>query len=366
MESLSARRPLPGGPRDDGPRRPAREPVQQRPLGRPRLEPPLGQPVPEPVGDRRRRGDVLRHLDPQHVRAVRPPRLEHDDERARVRDVERAPRPLRGAAARRRELGAPRAADRGGAGRERVRPAARDPGLEPDHDLEPPRLPGDQQRPAVSLGGEAHGLEGHPLPERPLLQQQQGFVRHDGVRRRARRGPAPARVRLARRLGPRAAAGHGRVVRGAGAGGRRRAAGGRVPQHLRGRHRSRRGLLLRRRALAADPSLVGDGAPPGHGRRRAAVAGEPRLRHGRQPARHFVRGERHGVRAEGERAGRGAGAACAAGGGRAARPHRDPPRGRLAAAKRRLRRAAAAPAPLPRPRRAHARLGDAGASSTVR
>ena len=76
----------------------------------------------------------------------------------------RAPRPPRGAAPRRRELGAPRAADRGGAGRERVRPAARDPGLEPHHDLEPPRLSRDQQRPAVPVGGEADELEGHPLP----------------------------------------------------------------------------------------------------------------------------------------------------------------------------------------------------------
>ncbi len=103
-----------------------------------------------------------------------------------------------------------------------------------------------------------------------------------------------------------AAAGRGRALPGAGAGGHGRAAGGRVPQHLRRGGRSHRRLLLRRRALAADPSLVGGGTPPGHGRRRAAVAGEPRLRHGRQPARGLVRRKRHRVRAEGGRAGRGA------------------------------------------------------------
>ena len=125
------RRALPGRPRDRGPDGRRENPYNNAHSADPDLEPPLGQPVPEPLGDRRRRRHVLRHLDAEHVRAGRPAGVEHVDERPRLRDVERAPRPLRGAAPPRLELGALRAADRGGARRERLRPAARDPRLEP-------------------------------------------------------------------------------------------------------------------------------------------------------------------------------------------------------------------------------------------
>ena len=131
---------------------------------------------------------------------------------------------------------------------------------------------------------------------------------------------------------------------GARAGRRGRAPGGRFSQHSRRRRRPRRRLLLRRLALAADPSLVGGGAPPLDGRRRAASAGEPRLRHGRQPAGGVVRRQRHGLLAEGGDAG--GEPTLLAAQAAVARPglDRDPAHGRLAAAEGRTgRRSSRAP-----------------------
>ena len=155
------RRALPRRPRHGGPGRPSREPVQQRALGRSRPRPPLGQPVPEPVGDGRRRRHVLRHLDAEHVRAgracwSRTPRPAAASTRCPSEHHVRHEVQLHGVS--NWELHALQTeAERGESGFDA---AARDPGLEPHHDLEPPRLPRDQQRPAVPVGGEARRARG--------------------------------------------------------------------------------------------------------------------------------------------------------------------------------------------------------------
>ena len=50
---------------------------------------------------------------------------------------------------------------------------------------------------AVPVRGEGVQFEEHPLPQYPLLQQQQGLVRRRDLRSDAQRGDAPARVRVA-------------------------------------------------------------------------------------------------------------------------------------------------------------------------
>ena len=143
-------------------------------------------------------------------------------------------------------------------------------GLEPHHDLEPPRLPRDQQRPAVPLGGEAHELEGHPLPQRPLLQQQQGG------RSTRRCSTTASGVGLRQRefawldvSGARAVARRGGTVAGAGAGSHGRAAGGRLPQHLR-----RRGRL--RAATSTSSTRAGSASIAGRRPERRLVDGRGR------------------------------------------------------------------------------------------
>ena len=350
------RRPVPRRPRHQQPGRDAREPLQQQPDGRSRSEPPLGQPVPEPVGDRWRRRDVLRHLDAEHLRHVGDADLGHDHRGARVPDVERAPRPLRDPDQERRELAHLRDADRGRARGERLRPAARDRGLREHHLRQLPPLPGHQLLPAVPAGREGVELAEHPVPQLPLLQQQQGVVRRGGPRPGVGRRDQAARVRVARRErrgrrrgGPPPRPG---AFTRAGAGGGGAQAGRRLLQHLRRRRGPFRRFLLRRRPPPAHLPLGRPLLAPLGGARHPARAGEPRGRPGGEPDGRVVRRHRHRVLLQARFAhrppdgspGRRSGAAPRAGGGA--------PRRRLATGPRPGDRAGGAAAvPLPVTRR---------------
>ena len=175
-----------------------REPLQQHAHRRSRPEPALGRPVSEPVGHRRRRRDVLRHLDAQHVRAGGHAGLGHVHRGPRLRDVERAPRALRGRSCSNvsnwRIYALQTEEERGEGGF--ALPLEIDDSQQ-HHDRELPHLPRDQHVPAVPVRDQGRGLEEHPVPERPLLQQQQGLVRHDRLRPDARRRDPAARVRVA-------------------------------------------------------------------------------------------------------------------------------------------------------------------------
>ena len=135
-------------------------------------------------------------------------------------------------------------------------------------------------------------LEEHPLPQHPLLQQQQSLVRRCGLRPDAQRRDSAARVRLADPFRQRACG----LCQGAipGARGRRQVgeAGGRLLQHLRRRGRSLGRFLFRRRPLAAHLPLVGRQPPALHGARQSARPDQSGLRSGRQPDGDFVRRQR--------------------------------------------------------------------------
>ena len=138
----------------------------------------------------------------------------------------------------------------------------------------------------------------------------------DGLGRRA----APARVRLARRVGRARRRPPRRAVP-------RCSSRGPRSSGWRAASTTSRAAPSARAATSTSSTRAGSGSIAGpwrerradDGRGRAAPAGEPRLRHGRQPARRVVRGERHGLRAR-SRARRAA--------SRAARRRSRRPRGR--------------------------------------
>ena len=139
------------------------------------------------------------------------------------------------------------------------------------------------------------GIERHSLQERARVQQQQGFVRHDGLRPDTSRRDPAARIRVAHRFRRRAR--RDRETRAPGHRGRRACAAARrrFLQHLRRRRRSVRQLLLRRQPLAAHLSLERRDASGLDGARQRAGSGESRIRQDRQSARHLVCRQRHGV-----------------------------------------------------------------------
>ena len=340
-----------------------REPVQQRALGRPRPRAALGQPVPEPVGDRRRRRHVLRHLDPEHLRAGGPA-------------ASRTPRPA-GASTRSRASTtcatrySSTASPTGSSTRCRPRPSgaraaslcsSRSVNSRAHHALEPPHLPGDQQRPAVPVRDPLTGSR--DIRFRNVHCYSNSKVAYDATvcDHAARPRAAPARVRLARRRraapAPPAPPAASRVLEPGAASsgwpsGFHNISGGAAGPERR--------LLFRRRALAADPPLVGR-ASGAHDRvGRAAPAREPRLRHGRQPARGVVRRQRHAVsRSPTEPKTRLP--TLVAPQPAAARPGATAilPVGDWRLQRDAERRSAAADPPVPFPRRPKLRLGDAG------
>ena len=112
-------------------------------------------------------------------------------------------------------------------------------GLQQHHLRQLPHLPRHQLLPALPVGHQGFRLEGHPLPQRPLLQQQQSLLRRRRLRPDPRRRTPPARVRLARPLRrSRPSASLNRHRRSS-----RRRQGGearrRLLQHLRRRRRAR-------------------------------------------------------------------------------------------------------------------------------
>jgi hypothetical protein len=125
--------------------------------------------------------------------------------RAGLRNVERASRPLRSATAQRLQLAVLRAANRRGARRGRFRAAAGNRWLEQHHRGQLPHLSRDQHLSTVPLGHQGRGFEKHPVPQHPLLQQQQSFVRRRGLRPDAQRRRSPAGVCVADPVGRRAA-----------------------------------------------------------------------------------------------------------------------------------------------------------------
>ena len=100
---------------------------------------------------------------------------------------------------------------------------------------------------AVKVAGSTE----HPVPQLPLLQQQQGVVRRGGRRRNTSGRDPPARVCVAHDVGQCTGPRPGETVRRARGRRGHAEARQRLLQHLRRRGRSRRRLLLRRRALAA-------------------------------------------------------------------------------------------------------------------
>ena len=202
-------------------------------------------------------GHILRHLDAEHVRAGGHADLGHLDRGARLRDVERAPCAQRSPAptsvSNWRIYALQTEEERGEGG---FALPLEIENSQQHHDRELYHLPRHEHVPAVfRMRSEVAGSKRHSLPQHPLLQRQQGFVRHDGLRPDTTRRDPAARIRVADRFRRRAR--RDRETRAPGHRGRRacEAAGRRFLQHLRRRRRSVRQLLLRGRPLAAHLSL---------------------------------------------------------------------------------------------------------------
>ncbi len=206
--------------------------------------------------------------------------------------VERAPRPPRGATARRLQLADLRAANRGGARRGRLRAAARNRWLQQHHAGQLPHLSRDQLVSAVPLGRQSLALEEHPVPQRALLQQQQSLLRRCGLRRYARRRDSPAGVCLAGPLRQRTCASRQSDIASARSGRQAGKAGRRLLQYFRWRGRSSRRLLLCGCPLAAHLPMVRGYTPALHGARQSAGPGQSGLRSGRQPDGDLLRRQR--------------------------------------------------------------------------
>ena len=172
-------------------------------------------------------------------------------------DVERAPRALRGAVPQRRPTGGstrsrPRRSAARAASRCRSRSTTRSDITFANFHLY--RVISSYQ--PFPWAVKVIELEEHPVPELPLLQQQQGRVRRRGVRPDARRRDPAARVRVADAFGSAARAEAGASRRPCSRPARRCRSWPAVSSTSRAARSTRRRLLLRGRALAAHLPLV--------------------------------------------------------------------------------------------------------------
>ena len=250
-------------PRHQQPRRHARQPVQQQPHGRSRCQPAVGQPVPEPLGHRRRVAGRSSTSGPRAPSRRRACSISDTTTEGRIYQMSsehhvRYEVQVRNAA-NWRIYALQTEEERGEGGFALPLEIGNSHGT---HVRQLPPVQGHQLVPAVPVGGEGDGLAEHPLPQLPLLQQQQGGVRRgrSTTRRTASRsGSGSSRgwtSRAARRAAERSAKPSAVLETGA----TRAEAGRRVLQHLRRRRGPVRRLLLRRRALAAHLQVVGSGA----------------------------------------------------------------------------------------------------------
>ena len=194
------RRQDPGRPRHRSCRRHALRSLRRLPRRRSGSAQALGRAVSQHLGDRRRRRHLHQRVEPEHLRAVRLLRLQHDDARPHPAALGRAPRPRRDRPQPGRELGAPRAPDRGGSRREprRARLEIRNSrnilvanyhGYRVTRTFQPAPM-------AVRLDNVGR----HPLPQRPRERRERSrHLRRQGCATFLRASKFPVRERDRRR-----------------------------------------------------------------------------------------------------------------------------------------------------------------------
>ena len=287
------RRALPGRARHQRARRQARESLQQHAQRRPGSRAAMGLAVSESLGHRRRRRHVLRSVDAEHVRAGGHAGQRHVHERTRLPGVERASCALRGADQARGELGIYALQTEGERGESGFSSA-----LEIDAsrnitvaNMHMYRVISSNQ--PFPVRDSRRRLPRHPVQEHSFLQQQQGRVRRDRVRQRARRSSFASANSRGSRSGPPRSPDALRPWRHAASSASCRS----WPMDS----TTSREAPSRRPAISISSMRNGTGSIAGPfsdrvlttDRGRTSGAGEPCVRQSGQPARRVVRGEGH-------------------------------------------------------------------------